>query len=386
MQSFVGFSSYYRKNIKNFAHIASSLLKSCSKVIVFEITKERRDAYERIEDELTHAPVLFLPDFELKFKLYTDSACSQGLGAALHQRQIVDGEPREGVICYISMQLKDSEARRQNFEFSEWAPESGTPDSKEPESEGTETPILGICSSELNNEFFSAVMKTYSKHKQCGILLQLLQQKYRSPEQECQLEELWLRDNKDNNLFLIYRLIYHSEKHTSAFTVIDRDHISLILQEWHDCPYMGHMGEDTTKERVASTAWWPKWEQELCEYINTCERFQKEKRKQGKKYRLLQHIEEPKHPWENINMDWVTGLVPGGKENFNACLVIVDRYSKILRCLPCHKEDAEMNIALLFWTKIISTCGVPKNIISDRDAEFTRELLTSYYDMLVTKL
>ncbi|MBW0550281.1 hypothetical protein O181_089996 [Austropuccinia psidii MF-1] len=40
-----------------------------------------------------------------------DAACSQGLGAALHQRKIVDGEPREGVICYISRQLKDSEAR-----------------------------------------------------------------------------------------------------------------------------------------------------------------------------------------------------------------------------------------------------------------------------------
>ncbi|MBW0465973.1 hypothetical protein O181_005688 [Austropuccinia psidii MF-1] len=40
-----------------------------------------------------------------------NAACTQGLGAALHQRQIVDGEPREGVVCYISTQLKDSEAR-----------------------------------------------------------------------------------------------------------------------------------------------------------------------------------------------------------------------------------------------------------------------------------
>ncbi|MBW0548139.1 hypothetical protein O181_087854, partial [Austropuccinia psidii MF-1] len=39
------------------------------------------------------------------------AACSQGFGAALHQRQIVDGETREGVICHISRQLKDSEAR-----------------------------------------------------------------------------------------------------------------------------------------------------------------------------------------------------------------------------------------------------------------------------------
>ncbi|MBW0489170.1 hypothetical protein O181_028885 [Austropuccinia psidii MF-1] len=72
---------------------------------------ERSNAYERIKHELTNAPVLILPDFEQHFKLYIDGACSQGLGAALHQRQIVDGEPREGVICYVSRKLKDSEAR-----------------------------------------------------------------------------------------------------------------------------------------------------------------------------------------------------------------------------------------------------------------------------------
>ncbi|MBW0582447.1 hypothetical protein O181_122162 [Austropuccinia psidii MF-1] len=134
---------------------------------------------------------------------------------------------------------------------------------------------------------------------------------------------------------------------------------------------MGHMSEDRTKERVASIAWWRKWEKELSEYINTCERFQKVNRKHGKKYGLLQHIEEPKHPWETINMDWVTGLVPGGKESFNACLIIVDRYSKSVRCLTCHKEDTEMDTALLFWNNIMSTSGVPKIIIRDRDPKFT---------------
>ncbi|MBW0583827.1 hypothetical protein O181_123542 [Austropuccinia psidii MF-1] len=111
MQSFLGFASYYRNHIKSFSHITSSLYKLCSKDVVFEITKERRDAYERIKYELTNTPVLIFPYFELPFNLYMDAACSRGLGAALHQRQIVDGEPREGVICDISRQLKDSEAR-----------------------------------------------------------------------------------------------------------------------------------------------------------------------------------------------------------------------------------------------------------------------------------
>ncbi|MBW0579776.1 hypothetical protein O181_119491, partial [Austropuccinia psidii MF-1] len=79
--------------------------------------------------------------------------------------------------------------RRKKFRFSEWAPESGTFDSGNTDSEGAETPILGISSSGLHNEYFSAVLKSYDKHKQCGILLQLLQQKYRSPDLESQLEE-----------------------------------------------------------------------------------------------------------------------------------------------------------------------------------------------------
>ncbi|MBW0476746.1 hypothetical protein O181_016461 [Austropuccinia psidii MF-1] len=110
LQSFLVFASYYRNLTKRSAHITSSLYKLCSKEVVFEITKERREAYERIKHELKNAPLLFLTEFELPFKLYIDAACGQGLGEGLHERQIVDGEPREGLICYISRKLEDSEA------------------------------------------------------------------------------------------------------------------------------------------------------------------------------------------------------------------------------------------------------------------------------------
>ncbi|MBW0491378.1 hypothetical protein O181_031093 [Austropuccinia psidii MF-1] len=248
--------------------------------------------------------------------------------------------------------------RKKNFRFSEWAPERGPPESE----------------------------NTYSEVTETAILLQFLQHKYRSPELESQLEKPWLRDYKNNKFFLIYGLLYHRERYTSALTIVDRDPISLLLQEFHNFPYMGHMSEDRTMERVASTAGWPKWEQELSEYINNCKRFQKAKRKNGKKYGLLQNIEQPKHPGETITMDWATGLVPGGKEKFNSFLIIVDRFSKSMRCLSCHKGDTAIDTALLFWKNIISTCGVPKIIISDRDQKFTSEFWTNLYDMLGTKI
>ncbi|MBW0532249.1 hypothetical protein O181_071964 [Austropuccinia psidii MF-1] len=92
--------------------------------------------------------------------------------------------------------------RKKDFRFSEWAPESCTLYSGKTHSEGTETPILGIRFSELHNEFFNAVIKPYSKQKQCGILLQLLQQRYRSPELEFRPEKPWLRDYKEDNFSL----------------------------------------------------------------------------------------------------------------------------------------------------------------------------------------
>ncbi|MBW0480261.1 hypothetical protein O181_019976 [Austropuccinia psidii MF-1] len=85
-------------------------------------------------------------------------------------------------------------------------------------------------------------------------------------------------------------------------------------------------------------------------------------------------------------MDWVTGLVLGCKENFNYCLIIVDSFSKSVRCLPCHKDHTAMDTALLFRNNTTSTCRLPKIMISDRDPKFTSEFWNNLYDILVPKL
>ncbi|MBW0471422.1 hypothetical protein O181_011137 [Austropuccinia psidii MF-1] len=81
-------------------------------------------------------------------------------------------------------------------------------------------------------------------------------------------------------------------------------------------------------------------------------------------------------------MNWVTGSFPGGKEQFNNFLVIIDRYIKSFRCLALYKQET----ALLFCNNIIATGGVPKIIISDREPKFTLEFWTNLYDILGTKL
>ncbi|MBW0464291.1 hypothetical protein O181_004006 [Austropuccinia psidii MF-1] len=70
--------------------------------------------------------------------------------------------------------------RKKNFRFSEWEPGSGTPDTDQSGPEETDTLILGVSSSELHILLLNSVIKTYAKHIQCSIFLQLLQHSTRS--------------------------------------------------------------------------------------------------------------------------------------------------------------------------------------------------------------
>ncbi|MBW0523088.1 hypothetical protein O181_062803 [Austropuccinia psidii MF-1] len=110
IQSFFGFAGYYRQHTKDFASIARTLYKLCNKDTVFEITVDRVKALESLRKALTTAPLSLMTDFKLPFNLYID-ASGDGLGAALHQVQIINDNPVEGTICFIFRKIKLTEAR-----------------------------------------------------------------------------------------------------------------------------------------------------------------------------------------------------------------------------------------------------------------------------------
>ncbi|MBW0534629.1 hypothetical protein O181_074344 [Austropuccinia psidii MF-1] len=74
------------------------------------MTVDTVKAYESLRQALTTAPLLLMPNFELPFKLYID-ASGDGVGAAFHQVQIINDKHVEGPICFISRQIKPTEAR-----------------------------------------------------------------------------------------------------------------------------------------------------------------------------------------------------------------------------------------------------------------------------------
>jgi hypothetical protein len=110
IQFFLGFAGYYRQYIDRFAEIARPLTELCKLEVVFEMTHQRLEAYNLLVKKLTAAPLLLFTDWQLPFKLYVDASMT-GLGAALHQVQVIDGIKKEEPIVFISRQLKDSEGR-----------------------------------------------------------------------------------------------------------------------------------------------------------------------------------------------------------------------------------------------------------------------------------
>ncbi|MBW0491283.1 hypothetical protein O181_030998 [Austropuccinia psidii MF-1] len=116
IQSFLGCAGYYRQHIKDFQSIARPPHKLCDKDTVFEMTVDRVKSFEYLRQAFTAAPLLLMPDFKLPFKLYIYES-GDGLGAALHQVQIINDKPVEGPICFISRKIKTTEARYEASEI-----------------------------------------------------------------------------------------------------------------------------------------------------------------------------------------------------------------------------------------------------------------------------
>jgi hypothetical protein len=73
--------------------------------------------------------------------------------------------------------------------------------------------------------------------------------------------------------------------------------------------------------------------------------------------------------WEDISIDFMLNLYRT-KRGRDRIFVVVDRFSKMVYFISCHKADDASNIVDLFFKKIIRLYSVINTIVSDRDIQF----------------
>ena len=83
------------------------------------------------------------------------------------------------------------------------------------------------------------------------------------------------------------------------------------------------------------------------QFTKTCLICQQDKVERAKIAGLLEPLPVPARPWESVSLDFITHLPKVGE--FEAILVIIDRFSKYATFIPTNKVcSAEMTAQLFF--------------------------------------
>nr|GFA60890.1 putative reverse transcriptase domain-containing protein [Tanacetum cinerariifolium] len=131
--------------------------------------------------------------------------------------------------------------------------------------------------------------------------------------------------------------------------------------------------------------WWPNMKADITTYVSQCLTCAKVKAEHLKPSGLLQQPKIPEWKWENVTMDFVTGL-PRTPSGHDSIWVIVDRLTKSAYFLPKKKTDNIKKLAELYLKEIVCKHGVPVSVISDRDSLFTSRFWVSLQKALGTQL
>jgi len=129
-----------------------------------------------------------------------------------------------------------------------------------------------------------------------------------------------------------------------------------------------HGGFERTYGRIANGFYWPKMAKDIQQFVSTCIICQKIKHARHLPYGLLQPIPIPQQPFEVVTMDFI-GELPKSL-GYNAIFVLICKLTKYAFFIPCNVTLTEKKAAQLFFDKIVTHVGLPKQIISDRDTRW----------------
>ena len=134
--------------------------------------------------------------------------------------------------------------------------------------------------------------------------------------------------------------------------------------------YTMHPGSTKMYRNLCEHFWWDGMKNDIAQFVARCLTCQQEKIKHQRPSGLLQPLSIPQWKWEQISMDFVSGL-PRTRRDHDSIWVIVDRLTKSAHFLAVKTTYSLSRLARLFVDEIVRLHGAPVSILSDRDPQFT---------------
>ena len=124
---------------------------------------------------------------------------------------------------------------------------------------------------------------------------------------------------------------------------------------------------------------------DIAQFIAHCDVCKMVKAEHQKPSGLLQPLPIPVWKWDEVSMDFITGL-PRTQSGHDSVWVIVDRLTKVAHFIPVRTTYGGDRLAKLYIERIVKLHGVPKRIVSDRGTQFTSRFWSRLHEALGTKL
>ena len=440
-QSFVGFCNFYRRFIRDFSKIAKPFVRLTRKDVIFEWSSECEEAFKRLKNAVTSAPVLRHFDKSKPVILKADSS-DYVTGGILSQ---YDDDGALHPVAFYSKNLTPIECNYQIYDkellaiircLEHWRPEL----------ECTEIPVKIFTDHkglmyfaegrdlsrrqarylDILFEFNIKIMyRPGPQNVKADALTRMAGSKSNSPNDERlqhQHQTILTPDRLEldgTNLSIhdITEPIFHTvatanimndfcfeirdaiaesqDKHHGVNLAkcsirddvlyhknrlwVPLDLYADVIREAHDQPACGHPGVARTYELLKREYYWRGIKADIARYVRNCYICHRAKASRHKLNGLLKPLPISQKRWQDIVMDFITGLPTS--EGHNAILAFIDRCIKerhYISCTAGEEGTSAENTAYMLLKEVFRLHGLPASIISDRGPQFIATMWSSF--------
>lgn len=420
VRGFLGLAGWYRRFVENFSSVVFPITEVLSSKKTFCWTEDANEAFRKIKQLLTTAPVLINPDFSRKFFIQCD-ASDFGIGAVLVQ---LDDEGNERPVAFMSKKLNSSQ---RNYSVTEKECLAALEainrfrcyiELQEFEVITDHASLVWLMkqanlSGRLARWMFKLQAYKFTVSHRKGkenIVPDALSRSFNgevselsvvepeidlSSEHFSDLEYIELRnkisENKEKypDIKVVDKFMYIRTEYYTGDSIQEENSWKLwvpfklrknVIERAHNDPIRSHGGMVKTIQLIRRHLYWPGLVKDVREYVRKCEVCKATKAPNVSLKPEMGRSAVSIRPLQRLYID-LLGPYPRSKDRNIGILIVLDHLTKFHWLFPIRKFCSNTIMDIL-EKQIFHVFGVPETIISDNGSQFRANnfnaFLTSY--------